>query len=197
MTGERVLTLDWTKPAVSLQVLRYIFSESNEVPRGPHQRAHYATFKYECYDVFGGSQRGQTLAYKFKILPEKRVAFFKFWDDVSTVAAKEAFVRYTKDEDFDPAYLMVTDAREVTSIHATFQGILFGVEGLRDLLAKFERGTISAILVSDSTQFGYARMLEQVLDFLSPITVRIAFDEDELRTLAKRPELSIADLATS
>jgi hypothetical protein len=137
------------------------------------------------------------LAYRFKVFPEKRIAFFKFWDDVSTVAAKEAFIQYTKDENFDPSFLMVTDAREVTKIHATFQSVLFGVEGLRQPLAKFERGTISAILVSDSTQFGYARMLEQVLAFLSPIVVRIAFHEDELRTVAQRPDLDIEQLALS
>jgi hypothetical protein len=137
------------------------------------------------------------LAYRFKVFPEKRVAFFKFWDDVSTVSAKEAFIQYTNDENFDPSFLMVTDAREVTKIHATFQSVLFGVEGLRQPLAKFERGTISAILVSDSTQFGYARMLEQVLAFLSPIVVRIAFHEDELRTVAQRPDLDIEQLAVS
>lgn len=123
------------------------------------------------------------------------MAFFKFWDDVSIGSAKEAFVRYTQDENFDPSYLMVTDAREVTSVHASFQGVLFGVEGLRDQLANFEHGTISAILVRDGTQFGYARMLGQVLDFLSPIKVHIAFDEDELRTLADRPDLNIAELS--
>lgn len=135
------------------------------------------------------------MAYRIKVFPEKRVAFFKFWDDVATVSAKEAFVRYTKDENFDPTYLMVTDAREVTNIHATFQDVLFGVEGLRDLLAKFEPGTVSAILVSDSTQLGYARMLEQVLAFLSPITVRVVFDEDALRAATQRPDLDIEQLA--
>jgi hypothetical protein len=133
----------------------------------------------------------------FRIFPEERIAFFKFWDDVSTASAKEAFVRYTRDENFDPAFLMVTDARDVTRIDASFQGILFGVEGLRDLLGKFERGTISAILVSDSTQFGYVRMLQQVLDFLSPIKMRIAYDEEELRAIAMRPDLDIAQLAAS
>ncbi|MDZ4085924.1 MAG: hypothetical protein U1E69_03885 [Tabrizicola sp.] len=107
------------------------------------------------------------MAYRFSVVPHKSVTYFKFWDDVTVASAKEAFVQYTRDPNFNPKYLMVTDAREVTEIHATFQGVLFGVEGLRDLLAKFDRGTISAILVSDSTQFGYVRMLEQVLDFLS------------------------------
>lgn len=135
------------------------------------------------------------MAYSFKVFPEKRIAFFKFWDDVSTASAKEAFVQYTRDESFDPTYLMVTDARGVTKIRATFQSVLFGVEGLRNLLTKFEKGTISAILVSDTTQFGYARMLEQVLAFLSPITVRIAFHEDELRAVAERPDLDIGQLS--
>ena len=125
------------------------------------------------------------------------MAFFKFWNDVSIESAKEAFVRYTKDENFDPSYLMVTDAREVTSIHASFQGILFGVDGLRDQLGIFEQGTISAILVSNSTQSGYVRMLEQVLSFLSPITVRIAYHEDALRALVQRPDLDLAQLVAS
>ena len=135
------------------------------------------------------------MAYRIKVFPEKRIAFFKFWDDVATVSAKEAFVQYTRDENFDPSYLMVTDARDVTRIHASFQDVLFGVEGLRDLLAKFERGTISVILVSDSTQLGYARMLEQVLAFLSPITVKVVFDEAALRTATDRPDLDVKQLA--
>lgn len=145
--------------------------------------------------MFRDCRSGCKLAYKFKVFPEKRLAFFKFWDDVSIRSAKEAFLGYTKDENFDPSYLMVTDAREVTSIDASFQGILFGVEGLRNQLANFERGTISAIVVRDGTQLGYARMLGQVLDFLSPIKVRIAFDEDELRTLVEKPDLNIAQLS--
>lgn len=135
------------------------------------------------------------MAYRFTIVPGKGVTYFKFWDDVTSSSAKEAFVQYTKDAGFDPGYLMVTDAREVTRVHASFQSILFGVESLRDLLAKFERGTISAILVNDSTQFGYARMLEQVLDFLSPIKVIVAYDEQELLALAGKPDLTLAELA--
>lgn len=135
------------------------------------------------------------MAYRFSVVPQKSVTYFKFWDDVTVASAKEAFVQYTRDPNFNPKYLMVTDARDVTEIHATFQGVLFGVEGLRDLLAQFDRGTISAILVSDSTQFGYVRMLEQVLDFLSPIKVRVAYNERELFQLAGRPDLTLADLA--
>lgn len=138
---------------------------------------------------------GVTLAHSFRIYPEKRVAIFKFWDEVSTASAKQAFVQYTSHEDFDPSYVMLTDAREVSRIDATFLGILHGVEGLRDVLAKFDRGTISVVLVKDSTQFGYVRMLEQVLDFLSPIRIRIAFQDDDLRALSQRPDLSIAQLA--
>jgi hypothetical protein len=137
------------------------------------------------------------LAHKFKVFPEQRIAYFKFWDDVSIGSAREAFVGYTQDENFDPSYLMVTDAREVTSINASFQGVLFGVEGLRDQLARFEQGATSIILVSDSTQMGYARMLEQVLAFLSPIKVRIAYHEDSLRALAQRPDLDLAQLGES
>jgi hypothetical protein len=135
------------------------------------------------------------LAYYVKVFPEKRIAYFRFWDEISTATGKEAFLQYTSDENFDPTFLMVTDARDVTKIHANFQGILFGTESLRRLLAKFEPGTISAILVRDTLQFGFARILEQVLALLSPIEVRIAFDEDELRTVAERSDLNIAQLA--
>jgi hypothetical protein len=137
------------------------------------------------------------LAYHVKIFPEMRLAYFRFCDEISAATGKEAFLQYTKDESFDPSYLMVTDARDVTKIHATFQKILFGTESLRSLLARFKPGTISAILLRDSTHMGYARMLEQVLALLSPIEVRIAFDEDELRTIAGRPDLNIGQLAVA
>lgn len=126
-----------------------------------------------------------------------RLAYFRFWGEISTTTGKEAFLQYTKDENFDPSYLMVTDARDVTRIQTSFQGILFGAESLHSHLAKFKLGTISAILLRDRTQMGYARMLEQVLALVSPIEVRIAFDEDELRRFAERPDLNIAQLAVA
>lgn len=135
------------------------------------------------------------MAHRHKIYPEQRISFFEFWDEVSTSSAKDAFVQYTADINFNPAYVMVSDARNVTNIVTSFRGILHGVEGLRDLLSRFERGTISAVLVSNTTQFGYARMLEQVLDLLSPIRLRIACNEDELRILTQRPDLDLQQLA--
>lgn len=137
------------------------------------------------------------MAYNVKVFPEMRLAYFHFWGEISAATGKEAFLQYTNDESFDPSYLMVTDARDVTKIQATFQTILFGTEGLRSLLARFKPGTISAILLRDSTQMGYARMLEQVLALLSPIEVRIACSEDELCRFAERPDLDIAQLAAA
>ncbi|MFN5998716.1 MAG: hypothetical protein ACK47C_05980 [Paracoccaceae bacterium] len=135
------------------------------------------------------------MAHRFTIIPEKRTAFFKFWDEVSVASAKNAFVSYTLHKDFDPTNVMVTDAREVTSIHASFQSVFFEVQGLRELLGRFAPGAVSVILVRDSTQFGYARMLQQVLDYMSPIKLLVAYSEDELRTLAERPDLNIAQLS--
>jgi hypothetical protein len=129
-----------------------------------------------------------------RILSKKGVSLFHFSGEMTIADGRQAFVEYVNHEEFDPAYVMITDARGVTSIEATFKGVLSAVFGLAGLIKKFRSGAKSVILVQDPSQFGYARMLEQILDYSSPIRVQIALCEEEALSLADRPEVSFAEL---
>lgn len=137
---------------------------------------------------------GVNMKSTLKIFSKKGVSLFIFSGEMTIVDGRQAFVEYVNHEEFDPAYVMITDARGVTSIEATFKGVLSAVFGLAGLIEKFRSGAKSVILVQDPSQFGYARMLEQILDYSSPIRVQIALSEEEALSLAGRPEVSFAEL---
>lgn len=103
------------------------------------------------------------------IIPEKRIALFDFQGDMSVSDGRQVFLDYVRWNNFDPKHVMMTDARKVTSVSATFAQVFAAVQTLREQLGNFERGALSIVLVQNSNQFAYARMLEQILDFLSPI----------------------------
>jgi hypothetical protein len=134
------------------------------------------------------------LAYRFVLHADQKVACFRFHDVLSVTSARQAFVDYVAHPDFDPGYTMLSDARDVTKIDASFISILTAVQGLSAHLSKFDKGAMSVVLVSNSTTFGMVRMLEQVLDFASRIKMRIAWTEDEALTIAGLTDADFARL---
>jgi hypothetical protein len=128
------------------------------------------------------------------IIPEKGIALFDFQGDMSVNEGRQVFLEYVSCNNFDPKHVMMTDARKVTSVSATFAQVFAAVQTLREQLGNFDRGALSIVLVQNSNQFAYARMLEQILDFLSPITIRVAYNEEEALSLAARSERSLSEL---
>lgn len=131
---------------------------------------------------------------RFSIHVDQGIACFKFTDRIAIGDARQVFVEYVAHANFDPGFAMLTDARGVTGIDASFVGILTNVQGLSVPLRQFERRAVSVILVAGGTTFGMVRMLEQVLDFASKITVRIARTEASALTAAGRPDADFARL---
>ena len=131
---------------------------------------------------------------RFTIHATLRLGCFRFSDRISISDARQVFVDYVAHADFNAGYAMVTDARTVTAIDASFVGILTNVQGLLVPLRQFEKGAVSVILVAGQTTYGMARMLEQVLDYTSKIKVRIASTEAEALTLAGQPDAEFASL---
>jgi hypothetical protein len=124
------------------------------------------------------------VAHAFTIRSELNLVCFRFHDTVSIADARKAFEDYVTHPGFDPAYVMLTDARRVTNIEANFSGILAEVQALARYLRRFEKGALSVVLVSGNTTFGMVRMLEQILDFTSRIKMRVAWTEQEVFDLA-------------
>lgn len=117
------------------------------------------------------------MPYSISIDADKRLGFFTFSGQVSTSQAKQAFLDYVAMDGFDPSYVMFSDARRVTHIDAHFFDIFSNVQGLAAPLKRFERDALSVVLVSDDLVFGMTRMLEQVLELLSGIKMRVTRSE--------------------
>ena len=144
--------------------------------------------------AFSGNFRGVDLSYALTIRAEQRVACFRFWDLVTIEEARQAFLEYVALPGFDPGYVMMSDASAVTSVEAGFIGVLLGVQGLAQQLKNFDRGALSVVLVKKDTVFGMVRMLEQVLDFASPIKLRIVWTPAEALLVAGRQDCDYAAL---
>lgn len=124
------------------------------------------------------------MPYDITLYPDLSLAHFRFFGKMSISDAKQAFLDYVALPGFDPAHVMLSDARNVTGIDATFLGILGNIYGLAAPLRKFDRGALSVVLVSDDVSFGMVRMLEQVLDMTSRIKIRAVWSEAEALSLA-------------
>jgi len=126
------------------------------------------------------------MPYDITLYPDLSLAYFRFFGQLSISGAKQAFLDYVALPGFDPAHVMLSDARDITGIEATFLGILGNIYGLAAPLRKFDRGALSVVLVSDDVSFGMVRMLEQVLDMTSRIKIRAVWSEAEALSLAGR-----------
>jgi hypothetical protein len=123
------------------------------------------------------------MPYELQVLPEAGVAFFRFVGQVNAREGMEAFLLYTEHSSFSPEHVMLTDARGVTSIDASFIEVLSICLSLRAQLGKFDKEVLSVVLVGTEHQFGFARMLEQVLNLLSNIRLHVVNGVDEALNL--------------
>ncbi len=117
------------------------------------------------------------MPYKIQVHTPRQIALFRFDGAVTVKEAKQAFLDYVEMPDFNPDFVMLSDARTVTQIDAAFTQILSNLFGLSRPLSKFSSGALSVVMVSDDTVFGSARMLEQALDYISKIKLRICVTE--------------------
>jgi hypothetical protein len=132
--------------------------------------------------------------HQLKILPEKGLAVFTFSGLLTVGEARESFVEYTDHELFCPTYTMLSDARGVTDIEASFLEVFTKLMSLGSRLRKFNSQVLSVVLVGTEVQFGYARMLDQLLDATSVIRLFVVTEEAEALRLAGLTEVSFAQL---
>lgn len=134
------------------------------------------------------------MGYQIRILPDRGVATFRFHGEISVSIARKAFEDYVAHPDFDPGFTMISDAREVTGLDASYRQIVANILGLARPLRRFDKEVLSVVLVGDETTYGMVRMLEQVLDFFSAIALRPVWSEAEALRLAGLPDVRFAEL---
>jgi hypothetical protein len=142
--------------------------------------------------LFQGSPK---LPYRLKIIPEKKLAFFAFAGHLTASEGRAAFIEYTDHELFCPTYPMLSDARGVSGIDASFPDVFAKMVSLGSRLRTFKSPVLSIVLVRTEVQFGYARMLEQVLAAMSLIQLHVVTEEAEALRLAGLMEDSFDQLS--
>lgn len=119
----------------------------------------------------------------FSIYPSLRLSVFRMEGTITVAEGKRCFVSYTDHPDFDASYTMVTDARAVTEVEASFQEILFGASSILQQILRVDPGTAAIVIVQKESVFAMARMLEQVVSFLSRIQMRVVTSLADASTL--------------
>ena len=116
----------------------------------------------------------------FSIYPSLRLSLFRMDGRITAADGKRCFISYTDHPEFDAGYAMLTDAREVTEVEASFQEILFGASSMLERIKRIAPGTPAIILVQRESVFAMARVLEQVLNFLCRIQMRVVTSPSEV-----------------
>jgi hypothetical protein len=134
------------------------------------------------------------LTHELNIRPDLKLVCFRFTGQIRVPDVRDAFLDWANRPEFDASYVMLSDGRRVTTVDATFLGILTAAQGVQADLKKFDQGALSVVLVSTQTVFGMARILEQVLDFTSKLKMVTVWSPEEAMQLARRSDLDFDEL---
>ena len=134
------------------------------------------------------------MPHSYRIQPNRQVVTFRFEGVMTVDNTAEVFVDYVHDPGFDPGFPTLGDARAVTRVEATFLGILWKVGRRTPEFARFTHPTTAAVLVNDTTIYGYVRMLEQVLDMSTQIGMVAAWSEAEALEIVSLKGATFDDL---
>lgn len=128
------------------------------------------------------------------VSPERQLAYFHFSGTVTVADCADAFRRYLAHPLFDPAYMMLSDTRDLEGIEASFLGIVVAVERLLPSFLQFRKLRSSVIHAPGDVAFGMARMMQQVTEPVSNFRFEICRDESTSLCAAGQPDASLDDL---
>jgi hypothetical protein len=97
-------------------------------------------------------------------------------------------------QDFISNAKMIVDIRGVIKIEASFENIFWTSASIGNESSRFPCDAKVVVLVSNSTQYGFTRIVAQVLDYLYSIEVISAFNEEDVLKHRGRCEVSFAQL---
>lgn len=137
------------------------------------------------------------MSYSIRIHPDRRIAVSRFSGHLNVRIGQQAFLDYVQMPGFDPHFTMLTDARCVVEVEATFREIVHGVVHAMRKLRLFDQPVSSVILVGSEKQYVVARLLDQVLERASKIRIHIAREEGEALALAGCADTPFSELANA
>lgn len=117
--------------------------------------------------------------YRLTFHPENQTFVLRFEGQIDAASGKDAFLRTVSHPSFSAASGMFWDLRGVSEAKVEFADLFAAVQSVVPKLARLTPETRAVILVENDTLFGLARMLEQVVDAMSPLRIRVAQTEDE------------------
>ncbi|MFW2545168.1 hypothetical protein ACN2XU_21275 [Primorskyibacter sp. 2E107] len=125
------------------------------------------------------------------IHPDRRLAFFRFHGNVDTRQGVEVFERYIASPEFSSEFKMLTDTSDLETVETGYRSMLSSILGLRRSLRTFQTPVRSVIYARSDVFFGLARILEQIQNPMSKISIVVTRDEAEALRLAGQPERSM------
>ena len=124
----------------------------------------------------------------FSIYPTLQLSTFNMEGTISASEVKDCFATYTHHSDFDPSYPLVMDARRVDEVEATFSEILLAATAVLPRILMLSPGTPAALIANKPHVLSTAKMLEEVLSFLSQIRLRVVTSVPEAALLVGKTE---------
>ncbi|SMX35955.1 hypothetical protein [Maliponia aquimaris] len=137
------------------------------------------------------------MGFRLSLHPARGLAYFRMVGDVALQECIDTFVSYVDHPLFDPAFVMLTDTRDLVHVDADFRRILWAVERTRKLFDRFPKGTLCVIHAPRDVNFGLARILQQVAEPFSPFRIAIERDEAAALALAGQAETGFDALETA
>ncbi|WP_157733518.1 hypothetical protein [Antarctobacter heliothermus] len=122
--------------------------------------------------------------------PARRLALFEMHGVITVPDAIDGLRSFVEHPLFDPGLVMLTDARHVDDVVASFIGIVGGAHRSRALFCNFRQEAHNVIYAPQDVAFGMARVMQQVVEPLSYLRFDILRDETEALANAGQDELS-------
>ncbi|MFZ1468997.1 MAG: hypothetical protein WAT09_08445 [Paracoccaceae bacterium] len=106
---------------------------------------------------------------------------------------RQAFLDLVAHPAFDPAIPFFVDIRAVTEVAADFKGVFSAVQAVRAEMGRFNAGSQFVVVTGEGTSFGMVRMVQQVVEVVARLRMRVVASVDEAAVLLG---VSAADLDT-
>ena len=117
--------------------------------------------------------------------------------DASVQECVDTFAAYVHHPQFHTGLVLLTETRDLIRVETGFRGVVSAVQRSMPLLRRFPKGSRSVIHAPGDLNFGLARMLQQVVAPISPLSVEIHRDAAAALACAGQPETSFADLESA
>ncbi|MGB4828672.1 MAG: hypothetical protein WBP18_15640 [Paracoccaceae bacterium] len=117
--------------------------------------------------------------YCLTLSSDPRIFILQFRDRMTVSEARQGFVDIVAHPEFDPAIPIFAVLRGVTELVADFPGIFGAVQAVRKQIKRFGPGSKCVILAGNEVHYGVARMLEQIVDAMSQLRIRVVARADE------------------